>query len=254
MWVIALFACSRWHVSLLHIKPVSARHKWSLFIPRPHFSWEHGFWTCAINLCLCVFGLLVGWERVRQRGKHKAEIRSLLKVLLEALMEVLLVFSFCLTPPIFTVCIMCVYACVCEWVGVYPEYFFHDKCGPPGLLFSMKTLMWSDRRASGALLWGDLHCGGDPRVWPTVDNNRKRSQKDKACLSLKKRLSLSLLLLFLLLLYFFFPHWFSSHTFLALKHTSEDFVLQHSTEVFFTFIKGPIHHFWDMRAKEIESI
>lgn len=143
---------------------------------------------------------------------------------------------------------VCVCVCVCEWVGVYPEYFFHDKCGPPGLLFSMKTLMWSDRRASGALLWGDLHCGGDPRVWPTVDNNRKRSQKDKACLSLKKRLSLSLLLLFLLLLSFFFPHWFSSHTFLALKHTSEDFVLQHSTEVFFTFIKGPIHHFWDMRA------
>lgn len=143
--------CNRWHVlplnsKLLVVTVLHFLHLWSSLI--------HKFLmrTCFPNVChkkKCVC-MCVTWGR-----RAKAEIRSLL-FLLEALMEVLLVFPFCPTPPY--------RLSLCKCVCVQNPSFMTSVSKPQGLQFSEKTLIWSDRTASGALFRGDLHCGGDPRV------------------------------------------------------------------------------------------
>lgn len=105
-----------------------------------------------------------------------------------------------------------VHVCVCVSVGgvrvcVFFDHFFHDKCGPPGLLFSTKTLTWSDRTASGVLLGGDLLCGGDLRVCLIVDNNRKKDLR---------RTEFFLFSESILVLSFLSPLWLSVSHFLSL--------------------------------------
>lgn len=158
-----------------------------------HFLWEHVLWMCAIKMscvCMCVGG----WERVRWSEQSQGWNKVTVIVLLEALMEVFLVLPFCPFCPFCPTPPYRLTLCICVCVCVSRTLLSWQACpSPQGLLFSTKTLMWSDRTASGALLWGDLHCGGDPRVWLGVDNNRKKDLKRTRPFSLWKRLRLSLL-------------------------------------------------------------
>lgn len=105
-------------------------------------------------------------------------------------------------------------------------FFSWQVCrSPQGLLFSTTTLMWSDRTASSALLWGDLHCGGDPRVWLVVDNNRKKDLKrTRLFLSLRtsEAVTSSSHSLFLSLCFSFFLFCFFCYTFRCSGTPSEN--------------------------------
>lgn len=111
-----------------------------------------------VEACTCE------WEWESRAGAKK---RSLL-LLSGALMEGLLMYPFRTIHPYRAPKYKCLRVC--------PQYtsFMTSMSKPQGLQFSAKTLIWSDRTASGTLLRGDLHCGGDPRVLLLLHNNRKK--------------------------------------------------------------------------------
>lgn len=163
------------------------------------------------NVCVCRWVWRAA-EEPRSRGWNKVTVMVLL-------MEVLLVFP--VWPVFFARHLllidslslhMCL-VCLC----VRPDHFFHDKCvrALGGCCSPQKTLMWSDRTASGALLWGDPHCGGDPRVWLGVDNNRKKDLKGTKALSVSEA-SYAPIVLAPLLFFIYPPFLFLSP---SLRHT-----------------------------------
>lgn len=179
--------CNRWHVPPLHSKVVVTllrflreAHSFHECISHENvffFFFPPLFYECVSQKCQCVHA----WVRLRgeSRGWNKVTVISsqssdgLRFSLCSHFAHHLLINSLCAK-------------CVCVYVCVRTTSFMTSVSKPRGLQFSEKTLIWSDRTASGALLRGDLHCGGDPRVSHIAGDNSKKDLKRTRLLSLSE--------------------------------------------------------------------